>query len=108
MKKIVFVPEDFSVVTTSPPGDRQIFQDIASAVGFERMLNQIIFWLLLLAGTLAFIALLYGSLKYLLAAGDTSKAEEAKKTISYSIIGVILIICLLVILKFFAETAFKK
>lgn len=108
MKKIAFNAGDFSAVSPNPSNPFQVFRDISNPTGVETMLGQIIFWLLFLAGTLAFISLLYGSLKYLSAAGDTTKAGEAKKTILYAIIGVVIIMCIMLIITFVATEAFKQ
>lgn len=45
-----------------------------------------------LAGAIAFIMILYASIMYAIAYGEESKAETAKKTLTWSIIGMIVVI----------------
>ena len=56
-----------------------------------------------LAGILAFIMLLIGGFKYLTSGGDPKAAESARKTITYAILGLVLIIAAWFILKFLSE-----
>lgn len=106
MKKLTLNPQDFSRVDPNAGHPKQIFTDISSQGGFAAALDKVIIIMLFLAALLAFIALLYGSIQYLLAAGDAQKAETAKKTILYSIIGLLAIVFIYVILVFVAEGAF--
>lgn len=46
---------------------------------------------LVLVGLLAAIMIIYGGIKYIIARGDENAAEEAKKTILYAVIGLIVI-----------------
>lgn len=52
---------------------------------------RIVSWALYLGGGVAVIYLIYGGFAYITSAGDTSKAEVAKQTITYAIIGVVVI-----------------
>lgn len=56
-----------------------------------------------LAGILAFIMLLLGGFRYLTSGGDAKAAESARKTLTYAILGLVLIIAAWFILKFIAE-----
>ena len=47
----------------------------------------------------AFIMLLVGSIKYMNSGGDTEAASGARSTITYAIIGLVLVICAFVIVK---------
>jgi len=58
----------------------------------------IIDWLLVLAGALAVIAIIYSGIMYITAGGDPAKAETAKKNLICAIIGVIVIALALVII----------
>lgn len=68
-------------------GVAELFQNVASAV-------------LGLAGIALFIYLLIGGFKYLTSGGDPKAVEEAKKTLTYAIGGIILIAAAYLILKF--------
>lgn len=48
--------------------------------------------LLALGGIVLFVMLLLGGFKYLTAGGDPKKAEEAKKTLTYAIGGLVLLV----------------
>ena len=78
MKKLTLNPEDFSGVNPNAGYPKQIFTDISSPGGFAAALDKVIIIMLFLAALLAFIALLYGSIQYLLAAGD-KKSGDCKK-----------------------------
>lgn len=56
-----------------------------------------------LAGVAAFIMLIIGGFKYLTAGGDPKAAESARNTITYAILGLVLIIAAWFILKFIYE-----
>ncbi len=49
-------------------------------------IGRLFFWL----GVLAFTFIVIGGIKYILAAGNPDKITSAKKTINYSIIGLII------------------
>ena len=52
----------------------------------------IIQFLLILAGALAVIFLIFGGIRYITSSGSPDGIEKAKNTITYSIVGVIVII----------------
>lgn len=52
----------------------------------------LIYWLILLSGTVALIFVIFGGIKYLISGGDQAKAESAKKTLTWSIVGLIVIL----------------
>lgn len=56
-----------------------------------------------LAGIAAFIMLIVGGFKYLIAGGDPKAAESARNTITYAILGLVLIVAAWFILKFISE-----
>lgn len=56
-----------------------------------------------LAGVATFIMLIIGGFKYLTAGGDPKAAESARNTITYAILGLVLIIAAWFILKFISE-----
>ena len=58
----------------------------------------IIDWLLVLAGSLAVIAIIYSGIMYITAGGDPAKAETAKKNLVWAVIGIVIIALALVII----------
>lgn len=53
-----------------------------------------------LGGVIAFIMILYSSLMYATSFGDESKAETAKKGLIWSIVGVVIVTCYALIMRF--------
>lgn len=63
-------------------------------------IQNIINFLLVLAAIVAAIYLIYGGVKYIISAGDETKAGEAKNTILYALIGLIVIGLAVVVVNF--------
>lgn len=76
---------------------------IATFAGFEGIFQNIIQVATALAGIVFFIMLIIGGFNYLTAGSDPQKAEAAKKTITYAIGGLILLILAFLILRFIQE-----
>lgn len=100
VKLLAFSPDQFSVIDRTSSNKSQIYQGISDEGAYASTLDQIIYYILYIAGALAFIALVVGAWQYLFAAGDPQKASVAKKTITYAIIGIILIMLIFTILYF--------
>ena len=62
-------------------------------IGDSGLISKITSIILYLVGALSVIMLIYGGFKYATSAGDSKKVTDAKNTILYAIIG--LVICLL-------------
>ena len=58
---------------------------------FLALLSSIINWILGLVGTIAVLMLIWGGFSYLTSAGNSEVTKKAKQTITYSIIGIIII-----------------
>jgi len=59
--------------------------------GILCLVDKVILWLLDIGAVISFIMILYASIIYLTSYGEESKAETAKKTLIWSVIGVIVI-----------------
>lgn len=57
-----------------------------------------------LGGVIAFIMILFSSFMYATSFGDESKAETAKKSLIWSIVGVIIVTCYAVIMRFINQS----
>lgn len=66
---------------------------------FSNILNIVVRF----AGVAAFIMIIIGGFQYLTAGGDPKKAESAKNTITYAVLGLALLIIGWFILKFIQE-----
>jgi hypothetical protein len=89
------LPGDENVITP-PPG-------FIAPTG-QGGLGEIIQWVLIILGTIGVIAglifLVLGGIKWITSGGDKEKIESARKTILYSILGIILVVLSTVIMQF--------
>lgn len=56
------------------------------------LVGNIIFWLLLLAGVTALILIIISGFKFVTSGGDPKQAEGARKTLTYAVIGLVLVL----------------
>ncbi|HEY4524636.1 MAG TPA: hypothetical protein VJK26_02060 [Patescibacteria group bacterium] len=59
---------------------------------FEQIVLSVINWILVLAGALAVIYLVYGGILYITAGGDAEKATKGRTALVNAIIGIVIII----------------
>lgn len=71
---------------------------VARISDLEGIFQNIVSYALGLVGVVLFVSLLIGGFKYLTAGGDPKAAEGAKKTITYAIGGLLLILASYLIL----------
>lgn len=64
---------------------------LGEARSTKEILQTIVKWLLSLVGTIAVISLVYGGFLYITSQGEENKAEQAKRIILYSVIGLLII-----------------
>ncbi len=64
----------------------------------------VIFWLLVFAGVVALVLIIFSGIKFITSSGDQKQAEGARKTLTYAIGGLVLILLSFAILRFIAET----
>jgi len=72
---------------------KEIFSSVSSVV------SVVIIFLFSLGALAAFIMILIGGIKYMLSGGDVEAAAAARSTVTYAIIGLILVVCAFVIVK---------
>ncbi len=65
---------------------------IDSAAAGDVVLNNIIMWVFIALGIIAVIILIYGGIQFMLSQGDPGKAQTARMTIIYAIVGIIVVI----------------
>lgn len=56
------------------------------------LFGNLVYWLLIFSGVVALFFILLGGIKFLTSAGDQNKLDGAKKTITFSIIGLTIVI----------------
>lgn len=76
---------------------------VATIQGLECIFVRILNIATSLAGLAVFIMLLVGGFKYLTSGGDPKKAQSAKDTLTYAILGLVLVIAAWFILAFIEE-----
>jgi hypothetical protein len=81
----------FAQTPDAPSKDLANLQLTIFSGGFFDAFGKILSFLLLLAGIVAFLFVLYGGFLYLTAGGDAARAETGRKYITNAIIGIILI-----------------
>lgn len=69
------------------------------------VINKVVGWLTTLVGIIAVLFLIYGGLVYITSAGNKDRAENAKKTITYSVIGLIVVVLARVVVALVVNTA---
>lgn len=74
-----------------------------SEEGLNKLIAQIINIFSIIVGVVAVIMIIYGGFRYITSGGDSSKVGDAKNTILYAIIGLILVALAQFIVKFVLE-----
>ena len=74
--------------------------DVATLHGINTIVYNLITVALYVGGILVFIMLLMGGFKYITSGGDPKAAESAKKTITYAIMGIVMLVSGFLILRF--------
>lgn len=70
------------------PGQQQLDEQSRGQEPYIRTLVSAFIWA---AGTLSFIFLLIGAVRYITASGNSARIQQAKDTVLYSIIGLIVV-----------------
>jgi hypothetical protein len=89
--KIVSCWEEFSV------------NEVATLQAFECIFESLINIAISVGGVIAFIMLIMGGFSYLTAGDDPKKAQKARNTITFAVIGLVLLIAAWFILSFIEE-----
>ncbi|MDP4127592.1 MAG: pilin [Bacillota bacterium] len=66
--------------------------DPGTKTDVPKIINDVIGWVLLLTGSITVLFIVYGGFKYVTSAGNKEQAESAKKTLTYAIIGLVIIV----------------
>lgn len=69
-------------------------------IGDNGVFNRLTSTILLIVGLISVIMLVYGGLRYILSGGDSKKVTDAKNTVLYAIIGLIISLLSYAIIKF--------
>lgn len=74
------------------------------ALEADTLVTNLISWVLWAAGIIAFAYLIWGGIMFVTSKGDSGKATEARNTILYAIIGIIVVVLAIMILNFASNT----
>lgn len=66
--------------------------DVATLHCIPVVFQNIIFWLFALVGIAAVILIAYSGIKFILSGGDAKQVEGARKTFTYAIVGLIVVL----------------
>lgn len=94
-RKIFFYIISFAVIVFPFVVFAQYNTNLPSGSGLpdktiSQIITQIISWLLGFVAIIAILALIWGGVRYLTAAGDDSQVEEAKNIITQAVIGLVI------------------
>lgn len=67
------------------------------------IIGNVVFWLLVFAGIVALFLIIISGFKFVTSGGEPKKAEGARKTLTYAIIGLVLILLSFAIVRFIAD-----
>lgn len=65
--------------------------DVATLACIPVIIKLVINAALVFSGVIALVLIIYSGIKYIMSRGDQTKIDEAKKTLTYAIIGLIVI-----------------
>ncbi|MFH1971554.1 MAG: pilin [Patescibacteria group bacterium] len=74
-------------------------KEAATIKDLEVVFGNLVTVIMALAGIVLFILLISGGFRYLTAGGDPKAVEAAQKTLTYAIIGIVVVACAFLILR---------
>lgn len=77
--------------------------DIASLACIPVILGNIIYWLLIFAGIIALFFIIFSGIRMITSGGDPKQLDTAKKTLTYAIVGLLLILFSFAILRLISQ-----
>jgi hypothetical protein len=80
---------------------------VAGAADLDKIIRSVVGLLSIIVGVAAVIMIMVGGFKYITSGGDSSKASSAKSTITYAIIGLVIVALAQFIVRFVIHTATK-
>jgi len=79
-------------------------QDPHGGISVNKIITTIVNVLSFVVGVVAVIMIMVGGFRYVTSAGDSSKASSAKSTITYAIVGIVIVAFAQVIVRFVLES----
>jgi len=91
-------------------GDDDVVKNVNEANGYVLTIDcvpilffNLVFWALTFAGLVALLLVIFGGFKYMTSGGDQKAVEGGKKTITWAIIGLVVILLSFAIVRFIAD-----
>lgn len=72
------------------------------------LFKEIILWLLIFSGVVALFIIIWGGIRFITSGGDQKQVEEARKVLTYAVIGLVLILLSFAIVRFIADLTDTK
>ena len=82
--------------SVSPGGTDK--QDVATIQGFECLIANVLTVFIALIGLAAFVMIIIASFRYMLSGGNTKGTEQARSTVTYAIVGIVVALSAFIIL----------
>lgn len=76
--------------------------DVATLACIPVVIKNVIQWALIFAGVVALFLIIYAGFKFVTSKGDPQEVDNAKKTLTYAIVGLLLILLSFAILNLIA------
>lgn len=81
-----------------PPGEvQEELRDLPSELEAKGRIASVVNWLLGIAATVAVLLIVVSGIRYIVSAGNQQEIDDAKKTITYAVIGLVITILAIVI-----------
>lgn len=94
-----------TAIAVISPGDIPTLTPKGGSLSPEKLVTNVISWILWFLGALAVVFVIYGGILYITSGGDAEKTKKARDTLLYAIIGVIIIILAIAIVRWAAGFA---
>ena len=75
--------------------------DVATLACIPIVIKNVIQWALIFAGVVALFLIIFAGFKFVTSKGDPQEVDNAKKTLTYAIIGLLLILFSFALVNFF-------
>lgn len=80
------------------------YNGVATIDCIPPLIANLVYWLILLVGTIAVIFIIVGGIRFIVSGGDAKKLDGARKTVVFSVLGLMLVFLSFFIINFIAST----
>lgn len=80
------------------------YNGVATIGCIPPLIANLVYWLVLLVGTIAVIFIIIGGIRFIVSGGDAKKLEGARKTVVFAVLGLIIVFLSFFIVNFIAST----